>query len=79
MHEQTVSSVAQDQWSEICAAVRVQLARQVRRMPAMNAEEVALLVDAIDTAMWCELKAGTYDEALEQRRQELIRQAAYGG
>lgn len=79
MPREPLASVAQDQWLDICGAVRVQLARQVRWMPAMDPAEIALLVDAIDTAMWNELKAATHDEALEQRRQELARQTAYGG
>jgi hypothetical protein len=74
-----MSSPEQDQWAEIAAAVRAQLAKQVELMPAMNAGEVASLCTAIDTAMWNEVKALSHDEAIEERKETLKRTAAFGG
>ena len=72
-------SAEQNQWVEITAAVRAGLAKWVELMPAMNADEIASLASAIDTSMWNEIKAHTHDEAVEERRRTLERQAAFGG
>mgnify|MGYP001577034086 CR=1 FL=1 len=74
-----VASAEQQQWQDICAAVRAQLAKAVEWMPAMNPDEVASLIEAIDTAIWTETKAASFDESVEQRRAEMTRGAAYGG
>ncbi len=57
-----MNSAEQDQWSDICAAARAQLGKFVEMMPAMKVEEVGALMNAIDTAMWNEVKAASYDE-----------------
>jgi hypothetical protein len=75
----TVASAEQDQWVEICDAVRGQLARAVVLMPAMNPGEVQGFVSSIETAMWNEVTAHTLDAAIEQRRRVLEREAAFGG
>ncbi len=74
-----MNSAEQDQWIEICAEVRAGLARKVEMIPAMLPSEVESLVAAIDTAMWNEQKAATYDQALAERRMTLDREAAFGG
>lgn len=74
-----INSAAQDQWVEITEAVRAYLAKMVRELPAMKPEEVSSLVTAIDNAMWCEVKARSFDENVEERRRTLERQAEFGG
>lgn len=74
-----MASAEQQQWQEITAAVRAQLAKQAELMPAMDIGEVAQLIGAIDNAMWTEVKAAAYDEEVEERKQALVRAAAYGG
>ena len=73
------SSVAQDQWVEICGALRVYIAKMVEQLPAMKPDEVSSLVTAMDNAMWAEVKALSFDEYVEERRRTLERQAEYGG
>jgi hypothetical protein len=74
-----VTSQAQDEWVEICAAVRAGLAKQAQCVGAMTPDEVAALVNAVDTAMWNEAKAASHDQEVEARRADMERQAAYGG
>ncbi len=77
--EESISSAAQQQWCDITAAVRAQLAKQVELMPAMKPDEIVSLINALDTAMWNEAKAATYDETIEERRETLKRTTAFGG
>lgn len=74
-----MSSAEQDQWKEICAAVRAGLAKQVEYIPAMETGEVASLVEAINTAIWNESRAAAFDEEKSAREAEMKRQQAFGG
>lgn len=74
-----ISSAEQDQWCDICAAVRAQIAKQIEMIPAMTAEELTAFVTAIDTAIWNETKARSYDAAVEERIRTLERQSMFGG
>lgn len=73
-----VVSAEQDQWADICAAVRAELAKSCQLLPAMKADEVSSFIKAVDDAMWNEVKARTFDEQIESRRRELERQGLYG-
>lgn len=74
-----MDSAEQDQWRDICAAYRAQMAKAVPLMPAMTPEELAALAAAIDAGMENEVKAHSHDEAVEERRKTLERQAQFGG
>lgn len=74
-----MASAEQDQWKEIIAAVRADLAKRAELLPAMKPEEVGSFIMAVDDAMWCEIKAESYDEAVEERKRTLEREAAFGG
>jgi hypothetical protein len=78
MDSDDVVSAEQTQWSEICAAVRAGLAKRVESLPAMTADEIAKLVEAIDTAMTNECSAANYDEMVTSHRQTLARNGQYG-
>jgi hypothetical protein len=67
----SAGSAERDQWTEIAAAARAHLAKLVELMPAMKPEEITSLMSAIDTAMWNEIRAATYDEAIEERQRSL--------
>lgn len=73
-----VTSSTQDQWVEICAAVRAGIAKQVCCIPAMDPSEVADLVRAIDLAIVVEATAGSYDALVEERRLTLERSSLFG-
>lgn len=73
-----MATAEQDQWKEICAAVRAGIAKQVELMTAMNPGEISSLVGAVDLAIWCEIKAESFDEAVEQHRRQLEREALFG-
>ena len=73
------ASATQMQYQEIAAAVRARLANLVEMMPAMNPDEVKTLIDSVESAFWLEIKAGTYDLHLEERKRSLEREAMYGG
>jgi hypothetical protein len=45
----------------------------------MKEEEVASFIKAVDDAMWAEVKAESYDAAVEERQRTLEREAAFGG
>lgn len=74
-----MNSAEQDNWQEITAAARAQIAKQVQLMPAMDPGEVAALMSAIDTAMWNEIAAAVHDDRIESLRLSLAREAQYGG
>lgn len=74
-----LTSAEQDQWCEIAATVRAGLAKLAWLVPAMTPEEVASLTTAIDTAMWNEAKARSFDATVERHRAEEEREAAFGG
>jgi hypothetical protein len=74
-----MSSAAQDQWVEISVAVRNGLMKVAERSASLTPNELNELTEAIDTAMWNETKAASFDQAVEERRVTLERQAAFGG
>lgn len=74
-----MASAEQDQWTEICAAFRAQLARIIPLMPAMNPGEIGTMASAINEGMWCEIRAQSYDGAVEEHKRTLERQAQFGG
>lgn len=76
------TSSAQDQWVEITAAMRGQLAKQVQRMNDLAPCDAAYLVGAVETAMQLEVNAALFDALLDERLAALAhdaREAAFGG
>ncbi len=73
-----LDSAQQDQWKDICAAARANIAKMVPLIPAMQPGEVASLMTAIDTAMTNEALAASYDQFLMMRRACLERASIYG-
>jgi hypothetical protein len=61
------TTAAQDNWVEICQSLRAKLAKSVEMAEAMNPGELSSLAAAIDNAMWNEMKALSFDQALEER------------
>jgi hypothetical protein len=76
--DEPVTSADQDQWCEILAGVRAQLAKMVELMPAMKPDEVSTFVSTVEAAMNAELNAKTRDAALEERQKTLERAAQFG-
>lgn len=74
-----MSSAAQTQWEEIAASLRARLAKLVTETPAMNPDEVKMLIDAASEAQWLEIRAQSYDAWVDERRKTLEREAMFGG
>lgn len=74
-----MASPEQIEWEEITAAVRVEISKHVKLMFAMNPGEINSFIAAIDTAMWLEIKAVTYDNSIEERKKTLERTIDFGG
>ncbi len=74
-----MASAEQDQWQEIAAAIRAQLAKAVLYMPAMNPGEVASFVGAVENAQHLEAQSAAYDLAVEEYMTRLVREMAFGG
>jgi hypothetical protein len=75
-----MATATQDQWMEIAAAIRAQIAKAAALMPAMvPSETIQAIVGAANDAMWLEVKSASFDEAVEEHRRSLERSAIYGG
>lgn len=74
-----MSSAEQDQWKDICAAVRDGLSKQVVRMATAAVCDVQLLMQAVETAMLNEIRADVFDEEVAARAREQNQRGVYGG
>jgi hypothetical protein len=81
MHDddEPTASATQDEWRDVCARVRAQLARRVGDVAAMSAGEMHCFVQAIENALWNEVRAETFDAAVLERRRTLERESLFGG
>lgn len=75
---ENITSAEQDQWREICAAVRARIAKMAVDPAPMPCCEVLSLTQAMDYAITIERAAATFDAAVEERKAALARAALYG-
>lgn len=74
-----MASDEQQEWMEICGALRRQLAKRIEGDGSISAGDFKVLIDCTDSMMWNEIRAQTFDETTEARKAELEREASYGG
>lgn len=74
-----ITSATQQQWQDIAAAVRAQIAKAAARMPEMGPDDLKTFVEAVALAREGEIDAAAYDETLASVRRRLDRETAFGG
>ena len=77
--DKELASAAQESWQDIALLVRLQLAKQVPFMPAMGPSELSSFIEALNAAMWLEVKAANFDAEVDEMKATLLRSTLYGG
>lgn len=67
-----MTSLPQDEWSEIAAATREQFRKLVPMMPAMEPGELESFMSAMRNALFLELNAHTFDAEVEQEERKSL-------